>query len=207
MKKFFCIMPMQTPEGLHYEAVGNNRLETHGPTDYPIFCAIAGYTEQGDTIRVITLATKHPHSEENIARFQKGLAELCVEKQITCPQGLELIWINEDERVATHAHTFQRLIDYVEDNDELFACMTYGTKPTSMSLMMAVQYAYRILHNVSIECIVYGHVSRPDQKDRSTWIGHIYDMTALVQLDEIVHLLAQRRDPNPKQTIDSLLSL
>jgi hypothetical protein len=72
--------------------------------------------------------------------------------------------------------------------------------------MMAVQYAYRIKKNTSISCIVYGQIDRPG-KDPETWSAKVYDMTTLVQLDEIVRVLADRGVANPKETIDSILSL
>jgi hypothetical protein len=84
--------------------------------------------------------------------------------------------------------------------------MTYGTKPLSTAVMMAVQYAYRVKQNTSISCIVYGQIDRPS-KDPETWNAKVYDMTALVQLDEIVRVLADRGVANPKEAIDSILSL
>ena len=207
MKKFFTIIPLQTPSRLHYEAVGNTRLQVEDTVQFPILTAIAGYTQPGDSIRVIAIVTNNPAGRQNLETFRGEIASLCEKKGITCPRGVEDVMIESDDRVAAHVATFQRLIDYVEDDDELFACMTYGTKPTSTAMMMAVQYAYRVKKNASISCILYGQVDRPNPKDPATWRGRVYDMTALVQLDEIVHLLAERGDPDPKKTIDCLLAL
>ena len=49
-------------------------------------------------------------------------------------------------------------------------------------------------------------IQRPE-RDRSTWTGRVYDMTALVQLDEIVRMLADRGVEDPKAVIDSVLAL
>ena len=72
--------------------------------------------------------------------------------------------------------------------------------------MMAVQYAYRVKKQTTISCIVYGQIQRPE-RDRSTWTGRVYDMTALVQLDEIVRMLADRGVEDPKAVIDSVQCL
>ena len=101
---------------------------------------------------------------------------------------------------------FQRLIDCVEDNDDLFACITFGTKPLSMAVRMAVQYAYRVKRNVSIPCIVYGSITRSG-RDASTWTANVYDETALIRLDEIVRMLAERGVEHPRETIDRILEL
>ena len=50
-------------------------------------------------------------------------------------------------------------------------------------------------------------MARFSARDRSTWTGRVYDMTALVQLDEIVRMLADRGVEDPKAVIDSVLAL
>ena len=114
---------------------------------------------------------------------------------------LREVWISGDQSVGAQVGTFQKLLDCVEDDDELFFCMTYGTKPLSAAVMMAVQYAYRVKKNTTIECIVYGEYLWQANESR------IYDMTALVQMDEIVRMLADRGVTDPKSTIDQILSL
>ena len=103
--------------------------------------------------------------------------------------------------------TFQKLIDLMEDDDELFACTTYGTKPQAQAVMMAVQYGYRIKHNTSISCIVYGEIARRNP-DSNTWsTAKVYDVTALTQMDEIVRVLADRKVADPKSMIEHILNL
>ena len=99
--------------------------------------------------------------------------------------------------------TFQKLIDFVGDDDELFACITYGTKPMSMAVLMAVQYAYRLKSNTSISCIVYGQVDRSVSPPKA----FVYDETALVQMGEIIRVLAERGVSDPKRVIDGILAL
>ena len=62
----------------------------------------------------------------------------------TYPRGIEIVNAPADAGVRSHIETFQRLIEKVEDNDKLYACMTYGVKPLSQILIMAIQYAYRL---------------------------------------------------------------
>ena len=99
--------------------------------------------------------------------------------------------------------TFQKLLDYVDDDDELFCCITFGTKPLAQTLLLAIQYAYRVKRNASISCILYGHIARTADGSAAS----VYDMTALTQLDEIVHLLAQRGVRDPRAALEGLLSL
>ena len=206
MKKFFTVVPLQGEGQLksyQYDAVGNTRLQMNEATCFPILTAVNGHVEPGENFRVIAVMTNNEDCRRNAALFQTRLDQLCQTRGFCCPKGVELIPVEADERVAAHVATFQKLIDFVEDDDELFACMTYGTKPLSTAVMMAVQYAYRVKKNTSISCIVYGLVDRSVQPPRAS----VYDMTALIQLDEIVRVLADRGVKNPKETIDRILAL
>lgn len=208
MKKFFTIVPLQLKGQLHayqYTAVGNTKLQLDHATCFPIITAMEGYTQPGEEIAVIAVMPDTESGRGNLAQFRQEVQGVCEKKQLVC-SGVQVVTVPTDDRVATHVSTFQKLLDYAAEDDELFCCMTYGTKPMSTALMMAVQYAYRVKANTSITCIVYGQVNRPD-REGSTWTASVYDMTALVQLDEIVRVLADKGVENPKAVIDSILAL
>ena len=205
MKKFFTSIPLQKQGKLgnyHYEAVGNALLDMEGKTSFPILAAVQGYVEPGEHFRLVAVTPDTEDGRRNLEALRAELSALCADKGIVCENGVELVPAPADEKVSSHVSTFQRLIDFVEDEDELFACLTYGTKPQSMALLMGVQYAYRVKKNTSLGCIVYGQIDR-NEGERA----YIYDETALVQLDEITRILADRRVENPKAVIDSLLKL
>ena len=205
MKKFFSVIPLQGLGKLiphQYQAVGNTLLQMDTVTCFPILTAINGYVQSGEEFRLISVMTDTEDGNRNRDTLRQELDQLCERKGLVCPQ-IETIPVPVDDRVATHVATFQKLIDLVDDDDELFACMTFGTKPLSTAVQMAVQYAYRVKHNASIACIVYGQIDRTGGASKAS----VYDMTALVQLDEIVRMLADRGVANPKETIDRLLAL
>ncbi len=206
MKKFFTVVPLQRPGNLnpiHYSAVGNTRLEMAEDTCFPILTAISGYVEPGEDFRLIAVMTDNEDGRRNCGTLREELAALCEARGFTCSRGVEVVSVEADDRVAVHVATFQKLIDLVDDNDELFACMTFGTKPLSTAVQMAVQYAYRVKKNTSISCIVYGQINRAEDRPSAS----VYDMTALIQLDEIVRVLADKGVENPKAVIDRILAL
>ena len=208
MKKFFNIIPFQVQGNLKkylYTAIGNPKLQLDHETCFPILTAIEGYSLPGEEIAVIAVMADTESGKANLKQLQDEVLEVCDRKQVVC-SGVQVVTVPTDDRVATHVSTFQKLLGYMEDDDELFCCMTYGTKPLSTALMMAIQYGYRVKQNTSISCIVYGQIDRPE-KDPATWSGKAYDMTALTQLDEIVRVLADRGVENPKEIIDRILAL
>ena len=155
---------------------------------------------------MIALVAKTADGERNLRVLRDQMRKLCAQKGYVEPEIVE-VELKEGDEVATHVETFQKLIDQVDDDDELFACVTYGTKPLSQAVLMAVQYAYRIKRNTSISCIVYGSIDRSQSSDPAEWTGAVYDETALIQLDEIVRLLAERGVANPRESIRQILAL
>lgn len=208
MKKFFTVIPLQVSGQLsqyRYEPVGNTRLGMEDETSFPILTAVHGYVQPGELFQVIAVMADSEVGRVNCQALRKELEALCGKYGLICA-GVEEVLVPVDESVSTHAATFQKLIAYAEDEDELFACITFGTKPLSMAVRMAVQYAYRVKRNTSISCIVYGQIDRPS-REPSTWQAYVYDETALVRLDEIVRVLADRGVANPGTVIQRVLAL
>ena len=206
MKKFFTIIPLQIRGQLqtaHYIPTGNSLLDMEGEIAFPILAAINGYAQPGEEIRVIAIATDTDYTVPSRERFVKDTETLCEKKGVLLPRGVEVIVVPDDPSVNGQIGVFSRLIKEVEDNDELFSCMTFGTKPLSMALTMAIHYAYRIKKNASISCLVYGEVDRSS----NPYVYRIYDMTALPQLDELVHTLAESKIEHPEQLIDALFHM
>ena len=209
MKKFITVVPFQVKGQLGsylYHAVGNSRLQMEEKTSFPILAAVNGYLQPGEVSRVIALTAGTEDGQNNLEQLKGQLDELCTRRGLVVPE-VVMLPLGHGDEVATHVDTFQKLIDQVDDDDELFACVTYGTKPLSQAVMMAVQYAYRVKKNTSISCIVYGSIDRSQNRNPEEWTGYVYDETALVQLDEIVRILAARKVHNPQEVIRQILAL
>lgn len=209
MKKFITVIPFQIKGQLGsylYRAVGNDRLQMEEKTSFPILTAVSGYLQSGEQSQVIALVAETEDGKRNLQTLREQLEALCAKRGCVVPEIVEVA-LREGDEVATHVDTFQKLIDKVDDDDELYACVTYGTKPLSQVVLMAVQYAYRIKKNTSISCIVYGSIDRSQSSNPAEWTGAVYDETALVQLDEIVRMLADRGVANPREAIRQILAL
>ena len=131
----------------------------------------------------------------NFRRLGEEIKALCARKGCPLPRIQELTYA-EDQKVSAMADLFLKITEQTEDGDELYACMTFGTKPVSTALLLAVQYAYRAKKNVTIDGVVYGEIRRPDA-DRAGWTAMVYDETGLVQLSETIRLMAAAGAKNP----------
>ncbi len=206
MKKFIMITPLQpiidgrdllTP--MNYQVEGNTRLAFDRATRFPLIPVINGYAEKGEEIRVIAVTPDTEAARIHLQQLQEEVQELQEEKGFIC-KGVESISVEYAGDVDTQIDIFHKLMGYMENGDTLYACLTYGNKPMPIAELMAIQYGYRVFDDVLIDCLVYG------EKDHSKkgW-GKIFDITALIQLDEIVRMLADNKIADPKRIIDSIV--
>ena len=212
MKKFFTSVPLQvrgTLNAMQYEAVDNPALAMTEKTAFPILAAVNGYVRADEPFRIFAISGKTEGEAYNLDILREEVRATCARRGILCPNGVEVVEAAETQSVASQIEVFQRLIGCTEDNDELFACLTYGTKPQSMCLLTAIRYAYRLKRNTSISCLVYGNISRGRGEDGKMIVtgAQIYDETAMAQLDEITRVLAERGVTEPDKVIVGILSL
>jgi len=181
-----------------YKPVDNPEL-AFGITHFPSIPLINAHIEFGDAIKVITVTYNTPNCHRNLALLDSEIAQVCADNGATYE--LESIEVPFDDSIKAILNVYKQLIARVDDGDELYADITYGSKPMPIVLTMALQYAYRTKKNVSIECVTYGQISH----HKETKDAKIYDVTALVQLDEIVRLMADGNVSDPASVIDRII--
>lgn len=199
MKKFIMSCPMQ-PEGklnkVIYKTVENKKL-VYGETRFPIIPVINAYSDDGECVEVILIETDHQNTELNKGYLIEELNELKTSRKIEYE--LKEVMTPYDENINTQISLFTNTIELLDNTDELFACITYGAKPTPIIEMMLLNYAYRALEGVNVKCIVYGKFNH------STKESEIYDVTSLLYLDEVVNNVASMNLKNPAQIIKQLM--
>lgn len=206
MKKFITYIPMQVGNNLlkaKYISNGNSKLNTDFEVTFPIECAINGYCESNEKIMLIALMEiDNVDCAENLNLLKSNI------EKITSPQNIEVViskvYISPEETAKNHLITFKNLISFFENDDELYACITFGTKPTPIIEMMALNFAYKNLKNITIGSIVYGKVNRQHNNPVSYYI---YDITALFFMNNIVDTLSALNAEDAYSKIEKILSL
>jgi len=196
-----------------YPAKGNSKLK-YGETRFPIIPVINGYAEKGDKIRVIAILTDGDNFKYNYETyFINEINRIIKEKELVLNGNeIEVIKTADSEDIETHIKLFSDIMTAIGDNEYIYACITYGTKPTPIIESMALSYAHR-LKNVSVECIVYGRYM-----NHNTWLSDkeneknkenngIYDTTSLFYMDSIINKLAEMKAPNPEKAIRIILGV
>ena len=194
-------VPLQQPERLEkevYESVENEKLRYEKKISFPILLLLNAYVEEGENVKIIAMKHEYENAKKNFETLCKEVQEFEQERKCHC----EIIEISVpyNDLIDTHLNTFGELIAHMEEEDELYACMTYGSKPVPIVEMMALNYAYRAKRNTEIGCIAYGQFDHNDKKAK------IYDITALFYMDEIVRNVADRNVAEPLTTIKGILN-
>lgn len=189
MKKFICIMPTSVLESHVYEAVGNQ----NSTTSFPIIPLIKGYTESEEDLQVIPVLTASDSTSlSNAVSLTHELEAIDRDALITS--------INADlsKSVDGSIELLTKLIPLLEDGDHLYVCLHFASTTVQFAIISALQYAYRALRNVSIECVCTQGESGKYQN---------VDITALVQAGELLQTLTERRAKDPARILSMTLAL
>lgn len=188
MKKFICIMPTSVLESHVYEAVGNKQLFNKDTTRFPLTPLLTGYTESNEEIQVIAItATGDARSEFNVSLLEREI----VNKKVTM--------IAVDFSAADGSlELLTKLIPLLEDGDHLYVCLHFASTTVQFAIISALQYAYRALRNVSIECVCTQGESGKYQN---------VDITALVHAGELLQTLTERHHKDPAKILRMTLAL
>lgn len=199
MKKFITAISLQGKDlsPVTYTPADNDELRCGKEVSFPILVAVNNFVQPGEKITVSPIVIKAESSNRNYEIFKSQLQHISQEKGFL----YELKPIEKDlgDTIDVMLKLFSSLIGAVSDDDELFACVTFGTKPVSILTMMALNYAYKVRNHVRINKIVYG--SGP-------WEGSkIFDVTPLFYIDSAINSLAKLKLENPEQALRSVLGL
>lgn len=201
MKKFYTISPFQPSdrmtEGVEYIPDNNPDLK-FGKTSFPIIPVINAYAEKNEKIEIISVISNYGNAKENQKLFIKEVDKLAEEKGFK--YNITPINIDYNDNIDTQIDLFAQLIDTTNDEDQIYADITYGSKVMSQILSMGINYSYRLHKNVTLGCIVYG------KADHQNNTYTIYDETSMNYMDEIVRVLAETKISNPAKHIKALLN-
>lgn len=189
MKKFICIMPTSVLKSHVYEAVGNKQLFNKDTTRFPLTPLLTGYTESNEEVQVIAItATGDARSEFNVSLLEReknrsGKVTMIAVDFSAADGSLELL---------------TKLIPLLEDGDHLYVCLHFASTTVQFAIISALQYAYRALRNVSIECVCTQGESGKYQN---------VDITALVHAGELLQTLTERHHKDPAKILRMTLAL
>ena len=170
--------------------------------------------QDSDEIVIIT-AVQHSrdgkvnNSEVNYPIFKQEVSKILEAKHAKY-QFVEIPMTDEFDAL-TFNRFFKQITEKIQDDDQLYADITFGMKPYSFSMFIAIAYAAKAARNVDVDTIIYaqkfsGHGTpgkrTPEQIKNDPIMSKICDLTGLFYLNS----LAGNAVPGQKQGLDQLLS-
>ena len=193
------VAPKPGVVSLPYEPVNNERLGFEESLNYPVINIMHGYVEKDDKVKVLVITADYDFCKRNFKLIKEAAEAVC--KEAGASECLvKEIAVEFSEESENHLKIFESLVEEIHDGDRLSACITYGSKPTPLLEIMALNYGYRTCKNVAIDCIAYGEM------DHATRVKRIYDVTSLFLMDQIVNELSKKGNKNTLSIIQGLLA-
>ncbi len=209
MKKFITTIsrrPLEKTEQGVYRSENSKKLENVIYTRNPIIPVIDSYTEDGEEIEIIAVASSQKYDEERLyvncreqlEAFEEELSNICHRRYIKYT--VKVLLTPFGETLDNHLDLFGDIISAVSDNDTLFVDITAGPKPMPIVQMIALNYCMKNKKNVMVECISYGEIDH-ETKDR-----RLFDVTSLFYLDKVSDALAYSKVSDPEAFIRTLIA-
>lgn len=203
MKKFIMVCPLQNTKVIKYNVGNNKKLKYDKKTRFPIIPVINTYAEKNETIKLIVICTEYSSTDSNLHNLYNEITELEKEKSITCE--IVKIQLPYKETIDIHYKLFSNLIQQVKQDDELYACISYGSKPTINIVSMTLQYGHQVVKNTKVRCIVYGQFDFNEQDvDKQ---ATIYDITSMFYMEQTLKRLAKVQLENPEEFMLDFLNM
>lgn len=202
MKKFFTAISLQNKdlEPSIYLPGDNQEFQCDERVSFPILITINNFVNKGERIIVSPIIIKSTSSNNNYEIFKEELNNISQKKGFSYE--LRPIYKELGDTIDDMINLFTKLIEVVDDEDNIFACITYGTKPISVITIMALNYAYKVKRDVQIEKIIYGCRDWDNTKKLFS-----YDVTALFYIDSAINSLAKLNLEHPEDALKAILGL
>lgn len=199
MKKFLTIVPQQeTLDKYLYEAMDNSRLTYSEKTAFPLIPVINGYLKPEEDFMIIAVTADYEYTIRNREKLKMELKDVLQKNGIAYDEekNFKSVEIPFADDINAQLEMFRKVVKAFDSGDDIYACITYGSKPSEIIEIMLLRYLRQIKRNCYISCIVYGQINRKIDEAR------IYDLTALLHLDDI--LVAASDLENAEQFIENL---
>lgn len=207
MKHFITAISLQ-PKDLSkviYENIENaDYLDNDHTFTHPIFVPLKNLAK-GETIRVTAIVTDSDACRRNFETFAKELEDLRNEIGFEYNK-IDVIEIAYNESSAKQLNCFERIIESIGENDEIVADLTYGNKPTSIAIQLALTFSYLFGKNTVVKALTYGELDFSKKPvDGEPRPGFIYDVSALFYMNSIMAEMTSAKPRDPLGFIKTLL--
>lgn len=170
---------------------------------FPLSYLINSEVKAKDEVVIITGVEKSINgknrAEEYYALYKNEIEEILKERDVNI-KFIE-IWQKNKFDSLTFNEFFKEIADNIHDDDILYADITFGMKPYTISLFVALSYITKAAVNVDLDTIIYAGRYNGTDEIKDINCSQIYDLTGLFYLNA----LSGRAVQGQREELDNLL--
>jgi len=203
MKKiiFFNVPITNEPEKLYFKAKGNASLQYDGKVKFAINAILAKKVEKADNIKIVML--KETQKKEYDKHYEKEFMIEFSKINKSIGAKIKYVMLNKPHEEMRNAHEklLNAMVNEIDDNSEIYADISFGTKPLPFLVFNILTFAERFC-NAKIGNIIYG------KKDFSPTKQHeIYDLTSLYYLNSLSNTISCKDSKEAKTVFKKILAI
>lgn len=184
-KVFMSMMLLQEAKPTEYISEDFNLVKENFV--FPLTYIIAENVVEGETITVITGVERQvgnfQQSVENYKLYQEEVKKV-VEQRNAEVEFVEF-WLEKDFDSLTFNKFFKKVAGSINEGDVVYIDITFGMKPYTISLFVALNYVAKVCNDVEIENVIYAQKYSGSEKPENVNKSIIYDLSGLFHLNEL----------------------
>ena len=197
---YITVIPLQGKQHLEkikYEPNESCGISCEKETRFPIIPAILSTQDADVENKVIAVRLKNQDTDRNLELFREELAENGISAE------LKVIELEENQKYATGVNMFLQLLDEIEDDSDVYACITFGTKLMPLLITYVLNTLSYTRRNAQVKGIYYGEIQRNAAESIRF---NLYDVASFLRIDDLVRQVHQLHPEDTEGFIKKLLS-
>ena len=197
---YMTVIPLQGNRDLQkvqYQADASCDIPCNLETRFPIIPVMLATADPEVENKVIAVRFQNSDTERNLNYLKEELEENRLDAEIT------VIDLEENQRYATGVNMLLQILDAVENDSDVYACITYGTKMMTMLLTYVLNTLEFTRKNTKAKGIYYGEIQR---SDRETVTAKLYNFTAFLKMDELIRQIYEIHPEDPEGFLRKLIA-
>ncbi len=201
-KVFLSMMLLQPAKETQYVSEDFELGEAHYL--FPMSYIIANNVEADEEILLVTgveKGTEDVHtSVDNYVKFKNEV------EKIVSAKNAKVSFVELDTKKDFNSLTFntffKNVAEQIHEGDTIFVDITFGMKPYSFSMFIALAYVVKACKNVELDTMIYAQKYTGSQIAKDTNESMIYDLTGLFYLNQI----AKQAENGDRAALDGVLN-
>lgn len=221
MKKIiFVDIPLYKKDCLNYHGTGNVKSKYDKPVLYPINAFLLDELKDNDELKIVLLKTKtgkeleDEQTKQNARCYEDELDSIL--KQLSAGKidgyravkNVKVDYVplvsDFDESKENHEIRFKNMLNYLEEDCDVYADITFGPRLIPMMILYVFNFAERFF-NCKIRGILYGKALF-DEKNKAH-SGEMFDVSPMYYLNNLVNSMEAPDGKAAIKALDTFFSL